>query len=258
MAVVEQDKFEERRQKIMKNVFSDIEEYYGDPDEWGEVSTDLVKFGIFYSETCEHWLNSIFLYRYDVVPFAERFLMPSTNAKVDERRLQKHHYNLLSQYAIDRATVELILTGIAGQDSLKSASDYHNDYLKVNHYASDSDVVNELDTESMLSIVVPKMIVNKLLCFDDSDLIEHIHPALKSREKIWMYAWRMINCLHYSDNSGLESCWQDLVNEWKNCFIQADFHAFNSSYIVLLHYLYCKALGRTFDIENISKDILKA
>jgi hypothetical protein len=254
-----QDKFEERRQKVKNNILSDVEEYYGDPLEWKEVSTDLVKFGIFYSRSCEQWLKSIFLYGYDVASFAERFLKPSTKAILDKGRLQKHHYSLLSQYAIDRSVVELLLTGKFDPISMQRASDYHDNYLKVNNYSDVLDVVKKMDDiESMLSTIVPKMIVDKLLNVDHSAVIESVDLALKSREKIWMYAWQLLYRLYASEKSGLEACWSDLVKEWKNCFIKSDFHAFNNSYLVLLYYLYCQGIVQSFDIRHLSEEILKA
>lgn len=254
-----QNKFEERRQKVKKNILSDVEEYYGDPLEWKEVSTDLVKFGIFYSQSCEQWLKSIFLYGCDVVPFAERFLKPSTKATLDKGRLQKHHYRLLSQYAIDRSVVELLLMGKVDQNSLQSASDYYHNYLKVNNYSDVLDIVKKIDdVESMLSTVVPKMIIDRLLNVEHSAVIEAIDLPLKSREKVWMYAWHLLYRLYIDEESGLEPCWSDLIEEWKNCFIKADFHAFSNSYLVLLYYLYCQAIGQSFDIENLSEEILKA
>jgi hypothetical protein len=114
------------------------------------------------------------------------------------------------------------------------------------------------DIESMLSTIVPKMIVDKLLNVDHSAVIESVDLALKSREKIWMYAWQLLYRLYASEKSGLEACWSDLVKEWKNCFIKSDFHAFNNSYLVLLYYLYCQGIVQSFDIRHLSEEILKA
>ncbi len=258
MPQVSQKAFEEKAEKIKKNALCDLEEYYGDPEEWSVASADLVKYGIFYSNGCNQLIEAVLLYDYEVEPFAKKNLASETKAKLDTDAFQRHHYSLLMQYAIDRVVVSLLLDGRIDETRVQEASDYHYKSLKEYGYTNEVDAIKELDTETMLSTFVPQMIVSELLGTDYSEVIERIDPALKSSEKIWMYAWHLLHALFTDSNAKLKNCWDDLVEEWKSCLVKSDFHAFSNSNFVLLYFLYCQATEQSFNIKDLSRSILSA
>lgn len=257
MPAASQRAFEEKVEKIKKNVLCSLTEYYGNAEEQKEASTDLVKYGIFYSNSCDQLLEAALLYRYEVEPFAQKNLIPETKLELNKEEFRRHHYSLLMQYYIDQIVMELILNGKIDKTKAQTASDFHYKNLKEYDYTEETDVIKELDTESMLSIFVRQMIVRKLLGADYSNVVEYIDPAIKSNEKIWMYAWRLLYRLYGNESSDLGKCWNDLLQEWKSCLVKSDFHNFRNSCFVLLYYLYCQSINQDFDIKDLSFQVVK-
>lgn len=239
-------------------IIGDLDGYYGDPLEWESVTNNLVEYAIFYSDSCNLWLEAVLLFNYGTKKFGEKFLLPQTNAKINKQEFKRHHYGLLKQYEIDRTTVKLILYGEVDQKCLQEATGYHYAGLKEYEYQNETEILSEVDNETILSIFVPQMLVNKLFGVDYSVILDCIDPKLKSPEKIWMYAWRLLYRLYSNDLIDIEKSWNDLLNEWKSCFIKADFHGFKHSCFVIIYYLYCHAIKRVFDIKDLTQQIIKS
>jgi len=255
---VSQKAFEEKCEKIKGKILPYLDDFYGDPEEWNEASEDLVQFGVFYNRACDQIFKSSLLWDYNLESLAREYLYPDTDATLDEKKLQRHHYSLLMQYAISRTVVSLLLDGSIDETRIREASDYHYKSLKEYGYTTEVDAIKELDTKTMLSTFVPQIIVSKLLGSDYSEVIEHIDPGLKSSEEIWMYAWRLLHALLTNNNAQLKNCWNDLIQEWKACLVKSDFHAFSNSNFILLSYLYCQATKQRFNIKDFSRSILSA
>jgi len=242
--------------RIRKNVVEDLDEYHCDPEEWQRVSTDLVSYAVFYSNCTEQLLKAGLLYSYDVVPFVEKTLIPETAAQLSKEEFQQHHYGLLRDYAINRAAAGLLSTGYVDPEHLKTASEYHIAHLKQYGYSDELDMIKELDTESMLSNLLPQIIVNRLMGIDYERITSQINPAIKSREKIWMYAWQFLSALSDASEQNLEPLWDQLIDAWRACFVNSNFHAFSNSLLVLLYYAYCEKQQQPFNLSHLSAQIL--
>jgi|SRR5690554_943900 len=255
MSRVSEFKFERKKEDIKRNVLFDLNEYFSDPEEWKRVSDDLVSFAIFYDNSFDNLIIATLLYKYDPVCFIKKYLVSPTNAKLDQDGLQRHHYRILAEYAIDRAAVGLILNGVCEVSNLVDATRFNYLYLKEVGYENEVDLIDEVEVESMLSFLVPQMIVNLILKVDYSRVVGKIDPSLKSKARIWMYAWQLIYAIYNGSNKDWHVCWRNLVKEWKSCLVKSDFYSFHIGNLVLLYYIYCEACGVGFNIRDLSNQI---
>ncbi len=241
---------------VKKNVLGGMNSYYADESEWEEESENLVKYSIFYGLVCSAWIKSIMFFQFEARPFAEKFLVPETNAELDRESFQNHHYGLIRNHYIDRSAVTLLLSNTIDKSNLTKASEYHNKHLKQYSYKDEQDLIESVDSETMLSTLMPQTMTCMLLGVDHSRVFDNLPPEVISKEKLWSRAWKLlykINAKHGIKE--LNSSWAAVIKEWRMCFIDANSHGFSESNLVFLYHLYCKATGQEFDIQSLSREI---
>ena len=184
-------KFAERRNRTKTAIVGDLEAYYADQDEWNECAGDLLDYAVFYSQACSQWLKAILLFGYDNESYGEQFLVPGCTQIVNDEELDVDGLNVLEDYWTDRSLVTLLLNGCVAKADLERASHYYYACLKKDGYADEAQILRDrVKPEVYLSVFMPQFIRNALLGVDYSVVVGKIAPSLKSKEKIWMYAWR--------------------------------------------------------------------
>ena len=248
-------KFNDRKDKIRKNVLIDLNEYYEDSERWGCVSTDLVSFAVFYHGACDMLLKAALLFDYKVENFANKFLVPLPPLSIDSDLFQSHHYQLLMEYAADRAVVNLLLHEKISSDVLDDARKYYYLHLNEFGYTNEYDLEREAGAETTLSTVVPISIFFKISNESRPASLELLGPELISSEVIWVKAWRFLWHAFHGDQASIEKSWKVLVQEWKGCFVRSNFHGFHYTYLVLVYFVLCQYTNTTFRIRDLAKAI---
>lgn len=250
--------FNERRGRIKKTVVNALERHYSDPIEWDECKSNSVGYAIFYNDSCEQWLTAILLYGYDARVFGEKYLLAGYTQEPNEKELSSYNFDSLKDYFIDKSLVALLLNGHFDKSYLQKASYYHYAYLSKLGYPDEVKVLSDpVEPEICLSVFVPQIIVNMLLGIDYSAIVKRIDPEIKSKERIWMYAWRLLHNIEVAKSPKVESEWSQLLNEWKACFAKSDFHSFSLSCFVFIYFLYCNKTSQKFSINQLSNLLAK-
>lgn len=250
------EEFVEKCEKIKQNILPNLEMFYGDSNRWADASSDLVSYGVFYSIACNKVFKSTLLWGYNPGPIANQFLLPVPTVELNEETFQRHHYGLLVEYCLNRVVTVLLIEGRLETGILKEASSYHQKHLMEYGYGNVVEAIEELDPETTLSICVPHVTICRLLGSNCSDVVEHIGPTTRSRERIWESGWRFLIALPNPDANALEKAWSDLVQEWKSCLIDTNFQSFHIAQFILLYYLKCSVTHKQFGIRELSSNIL--
>lgn len=255
MSSVSAEAFEEKKDKIKRNVLEDLEYFYSDPEEWHLVSGSFVKYASFYSNCLNQLIKAAVLYGYDASEFVGRFLAKGKDFDLSSSVNKSHQYLILRKFKFSQVVAGLICGEKVNLNSLEESSNFYHVYLRENGYSNEQELFDELNADTILPLMFPQILINVLS--NERRDYSRLFSFCENKDDIWACACGMALGLIECKLEKAEGFWLRLCTKWREGLVVGNFSAFDNTYLILLYHAICSARGTEFSIRGLASDINK-